>query len=96
MFTGISVSVTSMGDSIDVIGISDDDPMWKQTMVPSSAHAAQNGSHHSLWRLGNPVFSGFSEKVNAWQPLAAMRRTSATIASWSQIGATASGMKRPG
>jgi hypothetical protein len=48
MFTGINVSVTSTGDSTEVIGISDDEPMWKQTSVPSSAHAAQNGSHHWL------------------------------------------------
>ena len=96
MFTGMSVSVTSTGDSTDVIGISDDEPMWKQTIVPSSAHAAQNGSHHSLCKLGKPVFSGFSENVNAWQPFVAMRRTSATIASWSQTGGIASGMNRPG
>jgi hypothetical protein len=65
MFTGMSVSVTSTGDSTDVIGISDDEPMWKHTIAPSSAHAAQNGSHHSLCKLGKPVFSGFSENVNA-------------------------------
>src|SRR5256886_12664829 len=96
MFTGMSVSVTSTGDSTDVIGISDDEPMWKQTIVPSSAHAAQNGSHHSLCKLGKPVFSGFSENVNAWQPFVAMRRTSATIASWSQTGGIASGGNLPG
>src|SRR5947208_14767737 len=73
MFTGMRVSVTSTGDSTDVIGISDDEPMWKQTIVPSSAHAAQNGSHHSLCQLGNPGFSGSSENATAWAPLAASR-----------------------
>ena len=96
MFTGISVRVTSIGASTDVTGNFDDDPMWKHTIVPSSAQAAQNGSHHSLCRLGKSVHSGFSENVNAWHPFAAMRFTSATIASWSQIGAIASGMNRPG
>src|SRR2546430_16608548 len=96
MFTGMSVSVTSTGDSTDVIGISDEEPMWKQTIVPSSAHAAQNGSHHSLCKLGKPVFSGFSENVNAWQPFVDMRLTSATIASWSQTGGVAGGGNLPG
>src|SRR5207244_6362285 len=96
MFTGISVSVTSTGDSTDVIGISDDEPMWKQTIVPSSAHAAQNGSHHSLCKLGKPVFSGFSENVNAWQPFVAMRLTSATVAYLSQTGGIGRGMNAHG
>ena len=57
-------------------------------MVPSSAHAGQNGSQWSLCKLGSPSFSGFSEKVTAWQPLSAMRRTSAAIAPGPRSAAT--------
>ena len=67
-----------------------------QTMTPSSEQACQNGSQVSLCSDGSRSFSGFSENDTAWQPLAATRRTSAAIASGSQIGGSASGMKRPG
>src|SRR6266508_452868 len=74
----------------------DDEPMCKQTIVPSSSQAAQNGSQWSSWKLGSRSLAGFSENETAWQPLAAMRRTSSAIASGSQIGGSASGMKRSG
>ena len=44
MLIGLSVISTSIGASGAVITISDDDPMCTQTTVPSSAHAARNGS----------------------------------------------------
>ena len=96
MFIGCSVIITSIGASTDVMTSCDDEPMCRQTTVPSSAHAAQNGSQWSLWRLGQPSFSGFSENVTAWQPLAATRRTSSAMSCGSQIGGSASGMNRPG
>ena len=63
--TGVSTIETSTGASRLVKGTTDDDPMWRQTTVPSSSHAAQKGSQLSLCKLGNPSFSGFSENVTA-------------------------------
>ena len=64
--------------------------------MPTSSHARRNGSQWSLCQLGWPSFSGFSEKVTAWHPFSAMRRTSAAISSTSHIGGTARGIIRPG
>src|SRR3954447_15993066 len=96
MLTGVTVIITSTGASSDVIAIDDDDPMCGHTTVPVSSHARQNGSQWSVWKLGYPSLVGFSENVTAWQPFSATRRTSAAMRSASQIGAIASGMKRPG
>src|SRR3954447_23164770 len=96
MLTGCSVIRTSTGASEAVMTSDDDDPMCMQTMTSSSAHACQNGSHASLCNDGSLSFSGFSENETAWQPFADTRRTSAAIASGSQIGGSASGMNRPG
>ena len=96
MFIGCSVIITLIGASTDVIVSCDDDPMCRHTMVPSSLHACQNGSQCSLWKLGQPSFSGFSENVTAWQPLAATRCTSSAISCGSQMGGIDSGMNRPG
>ena len=79
MFIGCRVIITLIGASIEVIVSCDDDPMCRHTTVPSSDTACQNGSQCSLWKLGQPSFSGFSEKVTARQPLAATRRTSSAI-----------------
>ena len=46
--------------------------------------------------LGHPSLEGFSEKVMAWQPFAAVRRISAAMISGSQMAGSAHGMKRPG
>ena len=67
-----------------------------QTTVPSSAQAVQNGSQCELCSDGQPSFSGFSEKVTAWQPFLATRRTSSATSSGSQMTGIDSGMKRPG
>src|SRR5271154_4049137 len=79
--SGVMAMETSTGASLVVIGMDDDDPMWRQTTVSVSSHAAQNGSQLALYRLGRPIFSGFSEKVTAWHPLDATRRIS-SAASW--------------
>src|SRR3954465_5061739 len=96
MFIGCSVMSTSIGASCAVITSDDDEPMCRQTSVPSSEHACQNGSQCSLWKLGSFSFSGFSENDTAWQPLAARRRTSIAISFGSQIGGGIKGVKRPG
>ncbi len=44
MFIGCRVIITLIGASIDVMTSSDDDPMCRQRIVPSSSHAAKNGS----------------------------------------------------
>src|SRR4051812_33604832 len=96
MFTGDSVISTSIGASSAVITIFDDDPMCTHTTVSHSSAAAKNGSQWPEWMLGKPRCTGFSEKVTAWQPLSATRRTSAAMSSGSHIGGRLSGMKRPG
>ena len=85
-----------MGASAAVMIICDDEPMCRHTTVPVSEQAAQNGSQWSLWKLGQPERSGFSEKVTAWQPLAATRRTSSAMTWGSQTAGMARGMNRPG
>ena len=92
----MTVIITSTGASSDVTEIVDDEPMCRHTTVPVSSHARQNGSQWSVWKLGYPSLVGFSENVTARQPFSATRRISAAISSGSQIGASASGMKRPG
>ena len=66
------------------------------TTMSSSAQAVQNGSQWSLWKDGHPSLAGFSEKVTAWHPLAAIRWTSAAPSSGSHITGRESGMNRPG
>ena len=72
------------------------DPMCRQMTVPSSSHAAKNGSQWSPKMWGHPSLYGFSEKVTAWQPFFATRRTSSAMSCGSQIGGIDSGIMRPG
>ena len=96
MFMGCRVIITLMGASIEVTTICEDEPMWRHTTVPSSVHACQKGSQWGEWKLGQPSFSGFSENVTAWQPLADVRRISSAIRFTSHSGMIDSGMMRPG
>ena len=96
MLSGVKVIRQSMGASGDVTTICEDEPMCMQATTPSSLQAFQNGSQWSECRLGQPSFEGFSEKVTAWAPFAAVRRTSPARTSGSQIAGRARGMKRPG
>src|SRR5574340_957438 len=66
MFTGWRPMSTSMGASGAVTTSDDDEPMCRQTIVPSSEHAAQNGSQCSEWKLGSLSLEGFSENDTAW------------------------------
>src|SRR5688500_16193297 len=63
MFIGCNVIIVSIGASIAVITVSDDEPMWTQMTVFRSSHARKKESQWSLCQLGLPSFSGFSEKV---------------------------------
>src|ERR1700684_760158 len=74
MLSGCRLIMTSIGASTEVIRSWDDEPRCMQTTVPSSAQACQNGSQWLLCREGHPSFSGFSEKVTAWELLLATRR----------------------
>src|ERR1700733_15583300 len=71
MLIGCRLIMTSIGASTEVMRIVEDEPRCMQTTVPSSAQASQNGSQCALCRDGQPSFSGFSEKVTAWQPFLA-------------------------
>ena len=96
MLIGVRVIRQSIGASSDVIANCEDEPMCMQATTPSSLQAFQKGSQWSECRLGQPSLEGFSEKVTAWAPLAAVRRTSAARTSGSQMAGRASGMNRPG
>src|SRR5580692_6073135 len=96
MLIGDSVIRQSIGASSEVIANCDDDPMCMHATTPSSLQAFQKGSQWSECTLGQPSLEGFSEKVTACAPLAAVRRTSAARTSGSQIAGSASGMNRPG
>ncbi len=97
MFMGDRVMSTSKGASGEVMTISEDEPMCMQTTVPSSLHGRPEGVPVvACGRSASPSFDGFSEKVTAWQPLAATRRTSAAMSSGSQMAGMDRGMNRPG
>ena len=96
MLIGCRLIITSMGASAEVTRIWDDEPRCMQITVPSSAQAFQKGSQWLECSEGQPSFSGFSEKVTAWQPFLATRRTSAAASSGSQMAGMERGMKRPG
>ena len=96
MFIGVTVINTSMGASGEVMTSSEEEPMCMHTTTFSSQHACQKGSQWSEWMLGQPSLEGFSEKVTAWAPFLAVRRTSAARTSGSQMAGSEQGMKRPG
>ena len=94
--TGERVMATLGGASADVWNERDEEPTWQQRTVPSSAAAAKSGSQAREWMLGIPSASGFSEKVTAWQPLAASRLISLAANSASKSGRMPHGMNRSG
>ncbi len=85
------------GASGDVLGMRDEEPMCMHTTVSVSSHAAKRGSQWWLFECtdGNPSGCGFSEKVMAWLPLPAQRRTSAAASAGSHKGTIVSGTRRP-
>src|SRR5215471_13441168 len=87
---------TGAGASGDVDALLDEDPTWQHNTVPVSVHAANNGSHASVWMLGIPSPAGFSENVTAWQPFAASRCTSRAASCTSNNGRIPHGMNRSG
>ena len=70
--------------------------MCMQTTTFSSLHACHTGFQWSEWMEGQPNLDGFSEKVTAWAPSAAVRRISAAMTSGSQMAGIGQGMNRPG
>src|SRR5215211_1410582 len=56
---------TGGGASGAVDALFEDDPTWQHSTVPVSEHAANKGSHASVWMLGMPRPAGFSENVTA-------------------------------
>src|SRR3974390_3319436 len=82
----LSVAATATGASPDVAGILDDDPMCMHTVVAVSWQAAKNGSQWPVWMLGSPRWGGISLKHTAWQPRAAVGRTSSAASDAPQRG----------
>ena len=74
----------------------DDEPTCRHRTVPTSEHAAKSGSQWPEWIDGMCRAAGFSEKVTAWQPLPASRRTSCAALSTSKSGRIPQGMNRSG
>ena len=95
-FSGVIVMRTSKGAPSLRPSMVDDDPMWRQITTPSSWQAAKNGSQWPWKMFGQPRALGSSEKVTAWQPFLATRRTSSAMSCGSQMGGIERGMKRPG
>ena len=58
MFIGCSVIIASIGASMAVIVICDDEPMCRQMTVPTSSQAWRNGSQWSLCQLGQAELLG--------------------------------------
>src|SRR6187200_305972 len=82
------------GESGDVDGILDDDPMCMHNVVSVSWSEAKNGSQKRSLSCtdGSPSGYGFSLNATAWLPLSAQRRTSAAARSASHSGMIVSGM----
>src|SRR5271169_4360209 len=74
----------------------DEEPTCRHNTVPSSEHAANSGSQWPEWIEGMRSAAGFSEKVTAWHPLPASRRTSRAAFSTSNSGRIPQGMNRSG
>src|SRR2546423_13971671 len=62
---------TGGGASGAVDALFDEDPTWQHRTVPVSEHAANRGSHESVWMLGMPRPAGVSGDRNAGQALSA-------------------------
>ena len=67
---------SSKGGSGDGSGAHPDAPVWRQTTVEVSSHAAKNGSHSPEKIDGTPRRAGNSGKLTALKPRAALRRIS--------------------
>src|SRR4051794_23626299 len=67
-FSGVIVMSTSNGEPSLSPSIVEEDPMCRQMTMPSSWHAAKNGSQWSVKMLFQPSALGSSENVTAWQP----------------------------
>src|SRR5580700_10243240 len=82
-FWNVRMELTMNGESGEVEGIFDDDPICMLMTVSVSSQACRNGSHHRDLSCidGRPRWKGFSVKATAWLPLAAQRRIS-SAASW--------------
>src|SRR5688572_11047024 len=81
----VMVELTIGGESGDVAGIFDDEPICMLMTVSVSLHAAKNGSQKRSFSCtdGNPRGDGFSENATAWLPREAQRCTSSAAATGS-------------
>src|SRR5262245_893427 len=93
----VRVEPTAGGASAEVDGIFDDEPMCMHTTVCVSSHAARNGSQKPFLSCtdGKPRNGGISENVTAWQPFAALRRTSSAAFCGSHSCTMINGIRRP-
>jgi hypothetical protein len=91
-----SPMATETGASGEVEAALDEEPTWQQSTVLTSEQAAKSGSQWPEWIEGMCKAVGFSEKVTAWHPLSARRRTSCAALSTSKRGRIPQGMNRSG
>ena len=94
--TGNSVVLCSSGDSGDVGGAIEPDPVWMHTTVPVSSHARRSGSQWSVCTDGRPMLFMLSGNVTALKPRSALRRTSSAATSGSRNHTSCNGMMRSG
>ncbi len=94
--TGKSVGKSSKGGSGEGSGAHPEAPVWRQTTVAVSSHAAKNGSHSPEKIDGTPSRAGNSGKLTALKPRAALRLTSCAASATSASQGSCSGMMRSG
>src|ERR1039458_3580726 len=82
-FWKVRMELTMNGESGEVDGIFDDDPMCMLMTVSVSSQACRNGSHQPDLSCmeGRPRWKGFSVNATAWLPFSAHLRIS-SAARW--------------
>src|SRR5580658_4695396 len=94
--TGNRVGNSSKGGSGDGSGAHPDAPVWRQTTVEVSSHAAKNGSQAPEKIEGTASRAGNSGKLTALKPRAALRRTSSAATATSASHGSCRAMMRSG
>src|ERR1700749_3529740 len=94
--TGKTVGRSSKGGSGEGRGAQAEAPVWRQTTVCVSSHAAKKGSQAPLKMDGSCNWAGNSGKLTALKPRAAFARTSSAATVTSASHGSCKGMMRSG
>src|SRR3954470_2123835 len=94
--TGKRLVYNASGAPGDRAAVHDDEPLCRQTTVSVSSHARSNGSQCGSIIGGSFRSTGFSGKLTALNPRAALAYTSSAATFGSLVHASCSGMIRSG